>query len=177
MIPDLRVVLLMIGLNASTCTVNAAAGKVPAENCDPPRLTVIHPLDFGDIRVLSGATGYLHVDPDGGVSQSSRVLVAREPAPGELMVCGRADQRVQIRLNQPSAELTAGGRRPVARQLENITLSGSGIHLSRVGPERWETRLPANGRARIRVGATLHLRDAGQHGTAGTSISLDVEPL
>ncbi len=173
----LNMTLLLIGLSLSILAAQASGESVHAENCDPPRLSLVHSLDFGDVRVPPGVAGYLRVDPEGGVSQANTVLLVRDPTPGEMRLCGLADQRIQIRLDQPSMALTAGGRPPVAQQLGDITLSGHGVHLTRVATGRWETRLPASGRATIRIGATLHLGGSGQHGPAGTNISLDVEPL
>lgn len=174
---NMNTILLLLGFSLYILAAPASGENVRAENCDPPRLTLVHSLDFGDVRVPTGTTGFLRIDPEGTVSQANTVLLVQNPTPGEMLLCGLADQRIQIRLDQPSVALTAGGRPPVAQQLDDITLSGQGIHLSRVGAGRWETRLPASGRATVRIGATLHLGGSGQHGPAGTNISLDVEPL
>lgn len=174
---NLNLTLLWIGLSTGLWAIEASGENIRAENCDPPRLTLVHSLDFGDVRVPTGATGYLRIDPEGAVNQANTVLLVRDPTPGEMLLCGLADQRLQIRLDQPSVALTAGGRPPVAQQLDDITLSGHDVHLTRVGAGRWETRLPASGRATIKIGATLHLGGSGQHGSAGTNIALDVEPL
>ena len=172
-----NIVLLWVSFTLSFLSINAYGENAAAEACSPPRLTVIHPLDFGDVRVPYGVTSYLYIDPDASVRQGDAVLIVRDPTPGEVLVCGQSDQRVQIRLSQPSVELTSGGRRPVAQLLENVVLAGEGTRWSQVMPGLWEGRLPASGRARVTIGGTLRLRGVGQHGAAGTNIVLEVEPL
>ncbi len=141
------------------------------------RLTLMTPLDFGDVRIPPGRRGYVYLDANGAVSHSPWVLLRRDPAPGELQLCGRADQRLAIIVNHPEPEMAASGGTPVARRLQDIALKGRGIHLQRVAPDRWEGRLGPEGRARVRLGATLYLESGGRHGAASASISLEVVPL
>jgi hypothetical protein len=160
-----------------TPSIDSAPGLATPGFCDgEPQLRLLRGLDFGDVRLASGAAGYITVMPDGVVLHSGDVLVVREPLPGEMEICSAPDLDIAILVESPELELLEGGAQRAARSAGRFLVDSHDIALDRAEPGRWEGRLGPSGRAIIRIGATLDIDSNHTHGNAAGAISIDVVP-
>jgi len=182
-----RIGMLACALFAAMTT--GAAGQTPETPLDEarcsrrpgfctgePQLRLLRGLDFGDVRLAPGASGYVTVMPDGVVLNSGDVLVARAPVPGEMEICGAPDLDIAILIESPEIGLSEEGARTAARNAGGFLVDSSDMTLDRAEPGRWEGRLGPSGRAVLRFGATMFLDDNGIHGAAAGAAVIDVVP-
>jgi hypothetical protein len=155
----------------------AAGRDALSGQCGPAvQLRILRALDLGDIRLPPGSRGYVAVSPDGLPLNSPGVLVRRPPSPGEVEICGLPNQDIALGVGSTVLELQTPQGPSVARDVTTFDLRGDGITLRRIGQGRWEGRLGASGRGRIRIGATANITADGRHGTASSQLWIDVVP-
>lgn len=161
--------------NPAAPDILLASGQPPLAasplDCEKyPTITMLHALDFGDLRISPNIDGYITVDPRGLAANSASVLVRRDPLPADLAICGTPNKPLTIRINQPTLSLATGAGTSVAKVVKNFTVSGDGVTLQNTAPGQWDGLLGNTGRATIHVGATLLLGAGGNQGVASADI-------
>lgn len=169
-----RLGLLLAALGAMACK--------PALGCDSLSVVPINSrLEFGNLRMPDGASGWLALDPRGGVASGGAVNFAsgKRPAPAEIELQGVPGKRYLLQLSQESesgSERAAAvlGRLLVAVDGQSVAESGATFEVSlpRTAPgARSVVRLMIGGELQIRrfssplvVHAGIHLRCLASRG-------------
>lgn len=149
----------------------------PSQPCEElVQLRAVQPLVLGTVMFSQRLeAGFVAVTPQGDVLKSDELILKKQAAQAELVLCGAPLQEVVLLLAQPSYPMKdAGGK--VLGELGRFTLKGRGIDLERVDAERWEGRLGPSGRAEIQVGATAQLRSFSNPGVLMTEVVLKATP-
>jgi len=144
------------------CVLLLAAGAIFARHaaaCDEVVITPLHDrIDFGNLRMPTGASGWLVLDPAGGIAASGLVNLAsgKRPVPAEVRVEAVAGQRLLMQM-----EHVPGAGADASAGISRLAIAVDG----RMQPDRggaFEVSMPtaATGKlaaVRISIGADLQI--------------------